>query len=95
MNGPFSVGAVTNLTTSASAVTTSAASAPKTVLVSATAAAYVALVQGGTVADNTAMVLPAGGTIFLTLSAGDKISALQVTAAGVVSVTDVKFAAWN
>ena len=95
MNGPFSVGAVTNLTTSSTAATTSAASASKTVLVSATAAAYVAVVQGSNVADNTAMVLPANGTVYISLAAGDKISALQVSTAGVVSVVDVKFAAWN
>jgi len=93
MNRPFVLGATQNLTTSASAATTSAISGPCTVRVAATKAAYIAVGTNPT-ADNTGMVIPDNGEIFLSLADGLKISALQVAAAGAVSITIVQAAAW-
>lgn len=92
-SGPefFKPGTNQNITVAGTSAATTNAFGPttKAIRVVSTTAAYIALATTPT-ADTTGIVVPANTPMFIVLpSAGLKLAALQVSAGGVMSVTEL------
>lgn len=90
IQGAFLPGTVTNITTSGTSQATAAvASTTGIVRVAVLEDTYVAVGADPT-ADDTCMVIAAGGVEFLAVTPGtSKIAVLQVTTAGIASITEL------